>query len=64
MTDVTTRDAFLRQMLSDRRHEMHDDVQSRIRHGRTDRAIEVGDDVEYSDAEQPVALLGCGRFLV
>jgi len=58
------RNADLRQMLTVRRREMQDDVQSRIRHGRTDRAIEVGDDVEYSDAEQTVALLGCGRFVM
>jgi DnaK suppressor protein len=63
MTDVATRDACLRQMLSDRRHEMHDDVQRRIRHGRIDRAIEVGDDVEYSDADSQ-ADVECGLLQI
>jgi DnaK suppressor protein len=38
-------------MLSDRRREMQNDVQSRIRGGRTDRADEVRDDLEVSDAD-------------
>src|SRR4029453_4934211 len=34
MTDATIRNAGLKQMLCERRREMKDDVQSRIRHGR------------------------------
>ena len=51
MTDTTMRNADLRQMLSERRREMQNDVQSRIRDGRTDRPIEVRDDLEHSDAD-------------
>ena len=51
MTDTSVRNAGLRQMLSERRRQAHDDVQSRIRHGRTDRPIDVRDDGELSDAE-------------
>ena len=51
MTDITMRNAGLRQMLSERRREMRDDVQSRIRDGRTDRPNEVRDDLEVSDAD-------------
>ena len=51
MTDTTMRNAGLRQMLSERRREMQDDVQSRIRDGRTDRPNEVRDDLEVSDAD-------------
>jgi DnaK suppressor protein len=50
MTDTTTRNAGLRQMLSTRRREMQNDVQGRIRDGRTDRPNEVRDDIEHSDA--------------
>jgi DnaK suppressor protein len=50
MTDTTTRIAGLRQMLIDRRREIQDDVQSRIRHGLTDRPNEVRDVLEVSDA--------------
>lgn len=50
MTDTATRNAGLRQMLSKRRREVQDDVQSRIRDGRTDRPNEVRDDLELSDA--------------
>ncbi|MEO8076752.1 MAG: TraR/DksA C4-type zinc finger protein [Acidobacteriota bacterium] len=50
MTDTAKRDAELKQMLIDRRREMHGDVQRRIRHGRTDRSQDVCDDVEHSDA--------------
>ena len=38
-------------MLIERRREMQDEVQSRIRHGRTDRQNEVRDDLEASDAD-------------
>ena len=51
MTDNSVRNADLRQMLSERRRQAQDDVQSRIRHGRTDRPIDVRDDGELSDAE-------------
>jgi DnaK suppressor protein len=51
MTDTSVRNAGLRQMLSERRRQAQDDVQSRIRHGRTDRPIDVRDDGELSDAE-------------
>jgi len=50
MTDTTMRNAGLRQMLSERRREMQDDVQSRIRDGRAERSNEVRDDFEVSDA--------------
>ena len=51
MTEAATRDADLRRILSTRRREMQDDVQSRIRDGRTDRPKEVRDVVEDSDAD-------------
>lgn len=50
MTEAT-RNAGLRQMLSDRRREMQDNVQSRIRDGRADRPNDVRDDLEVSDAD-------------
>jgi DnaK suppressor protein len=49
MTDIM-RKAGLREMLSERRREMQDDVQSRIRDGRAERSTEVRDDLEVSDA--------------
>ena len=51
MANTTVRDADLRQMLRNRRREMLQDVQSRIRDERTDRSIEVRDDIEHSDAD-------------
>jgi DnaK suppressor protein len=51
MTDTTTRNAGLRHMLSMRRREMQNDVQGRIRDGRNDRANEVRDELEHSDAD-------------
>jgi DnaK suppressor protein len=51
MTGTTTRNTGLRQMLSERRREMQDDVQSRIRDRRTDRPNEVRDDLEVSDGD-------------
>jgi DnaK suppressor protein len=51
MTDRTMRHADLRQMLIERRREMQDGVQSRIRHARTDRPAEVRDDLEASDVD-------------
>jgi DnaK suppressor protein len=51
MTDMTTRNADLKQMLSKRRREVQDDVQSRMRVGRAERSNEVRDDLEHSDAD-------------
>jgi DnaK suppressor protein len=51
MTDYATRNAELRLMLSERRREMQDEIQSRLRDGRTDRTKEVRDDLEHSDAD-------------
>jgi DnaK suppressor protein len=51
MNGTTKRNAGLRQMLSERRREMQNEVQSRIRDGRTDRPIEVCDDLEHSDGD-------------
>lgn len=50
MTDTTTRNADLREMLNRRQRELQDDVQSRIRVGRAERTNEVRDDLERSDA--------------
>ena len=50
MTDTTSRNAGLGQMLRDRRREMQDEVQSRIRDARADQLGEVRDEVERSDA--------------
>ena len=51
MTETTMRNIDLRRMLSERRRELRDDVQSRMRDGRRDRPNEVRDDVEMSDAD-------------
>ena len=51
MTDTATRNADLRHMLSERRSEIQDEIQRRIRDGRTDRPKEVRDDLEHSDAD-------------
>jgi len=51
MTDTTTRNAILREILSDRRRELHNEVQNRIRDERTDRLTDVGDDLEAADAD-------------
>jgi DnaK suppressor protein len=45
-----TRERDLRQMLHDRRREMEGDVRMRIRDARTDRAAEVCDGLDHSDA--------------
>ena len=50
MIDTTTRDAELKQMLTDRQRELQGEVQRRIRDGRLDRSQDVGDAVEHSDA--------------
>ena len=51
MADVTVRHADLRQMLSERRRRIQDDVLSRMRHGRADRSNDVADTLERSDAD-------------
>jgi DnaK suppressor protein len=51
MTNTANRNADLRQMLFERRREMQDEVQRRIRNGRVDRPKEVRDDLEHSDAD-------------
>jgi DnaK suppressor protein len=56
MADTSKRDAGLKHMLSTRRRAMQNDVQERIRDGRTDRANEVRDDIEHSDADLQVDL--------
>jgi DnaK suppressor protein len=48
---TTTRQAELRQMLSDRRRAMQETVQSHIRDARSDRASDVIDELEHSDAD-------------
>ena len=50
MTDTTTRNADLRNMLIERRRELQGDVQSRIRDGRSERPNDVRDELELSDA--------------
>jgi DnaK suppressor protein len=51
MTITANRHADLKRMLTERRREMQDEVQRRIRDGRTDRMKEVRDDLEHSDAD-------------
>ncbi len=51
MTDITIRKPGLRDLLREQQRAIHDDVRSRIRDGRTDRATEGGDDQEQSDAD-------------
>jgi DnaK suppressor protein len=48
--NTATRNADLRQILIERRRELQDDVQNRIRGGRIDQRRQVGDDVDKSDA--------------
>jgi len=50
MTDDSTRHADLKRMLSERRCELQDDVRSRVRDGRADRADDGRDDIDVSDA--------------
>jgi DnaK suppressor protein len=50
MTDTATRHTHLRDILIGWRHDLVDDVQSRIRDGRADRPNDVRDDLERSDA--------------
>jgi DnaK suppressor protein len=51
MLDTIERNAELRLILTRRRRELQDDVQGRIRDGRTDRAGGGGDEIEHSDAD-------------
>jgi DnaK suppressor protein len=51
MTKTTKRAADLKRLLSERRRTMQDDVQNRIRSGRSDRAMEVGDVLDHSDGD-------------
>jgi RNA polymerase-binding transcription factor len=48
--NTTTRTADLRQILIERRRELQDDLQNRIRGGRNDQRNDVGDQVDKSDA--------------
>jgi RNA polymerase-binding transcription factor len=56
MTDATIRNAGLKQMLCERRREMKDDVQSRIRDGRAGRADDGHDDLEHTHVETQAAI--------
>lgn len=47
---TATRNADLKQILTERRREVQDDVQNRIRGGRADQSHGVGDQVDVSDA--------------
>jgi DnaK suppressor protein len=51
MSNTNKRNTGLRQMLSERRQKMQDEVQGRIRDGRTDRPTDVRDSLEVSDAD-------------
>ena len=51
MTKTANRNDELKRILTDRRREIQDEVQRRIRIGRTDRPKEVRDDLEHSDAD-------------
>jgi RNA polymerase-binding transcription factor len=50
MTVMTNRNAELKEMLSERRRDMQDGIQRRMRDGRLDRRNEAGDDLDHSDA--------------
>jgi DnaK suppressor protein len=47
----SSRNANLREMLTVRRSEMRDDVQSRIRHGRAGQRTDARDDIDLSDTD-------------
>ena len=51
MTKSAKRTADRRRLLSERRRTMQDDVQSRIRGGRSDRPVDVGDVLDQSDGD-------------
>ena len=50
MTNTAVRTAALREMLIERRREIQAQVDGRIRNGRADRSIDVGDTLDRSDA--------------
>ena len=50
MTETAVRNADLKQMLSDRRRQLQNEIHDRRRNGRTDRSVD-GDDLERSDAD-------------
>jgi DnaK suppressor protein len=50
MTHAATRKVDLRHLLSEHRRQIQDEIGSRIRDGRANRAQEVRDDLERSDA--------------
>jgi DnaK suppressor protein len=50
MTAMMNRNAELEQMLRERRRDMQDGIQRRMRDGRLDQRNEVGDDVDRSEA--------------
>ena len=49
--NTATRNAGLRQILLERRRELEDDVQNRIRGRRIDQSDDVGDHIDKSDAQ-------------
>lgn len=51
MIETTVRDAELREMLNERRRQMQNDVQSRLRKALSGRPHEVRDDLEHADAD-------------
>ena len=51
MRATSKRTEDLKRMLSTRRREIQDEIQGRIRDGRTDRTTDVRDDIEHSDAD-------------
>jgi len=51
MKDTAIRTTELRQMLTERRRAMQNEVTTRIRDGRSDRPNEVRDEIENSDAD-------------
>jgi DnaK suppressor protein len=51
MKKTAARDAALKEILTERRRQLQDEVQSRIRDGRSDRQNDVQDSVEHSDAD-------------
>jgi DnaK suppressor protein len=51
MSKKAIRHAELRRVLTEHRRVVREEVQSRIRDGRTDRPKEVSDDLEHSDAD-------------
>ena len=51
MSETTVRNADLRRILCERRREMQNDVQGRIREALSGRSHEVSDDLEHADAD-------------